>query len=159
MKLRLAESRDLATVTDLTRRAYEHYVSILGGEPWPMLVDYASRIAAGEVQLLEDAGAAIALLVTEDHGDHLHIFSIAVLPAHQSRGIGRQLLSAAETIARQMDRQVLTLCTHEKMTRNIGIYRRYGFSEVRRRPNPNHAGWTLVDMEKPLGVARNRRSA
>jgi len=65
----------------------------------------------------------------------------------------------AETIAGDLDRGVLTLCTHEKMTRNIGIYRRYGFSEVRRRPNPNHAGWTLVDMEKTLGSAEKRRSA
>lgn len=159
MKLRRAEAGDLATVTDITRRAYEHYVPILGGEPWPMRVDYSPRIAAGEVWLLDDAGAPTALLVTEDHGDHLHIFSVAVLPGHQSKGIGRQLLDFAETIARELDRRVLTLCTHEKMTRNIGIYQRYGFSEVRRRPNPNHAGWTLVDMEKILGAAENRRSA
>ena len=45
-------------MTDLTRRAYEHYVPILGGEPMPMTEDYAPRIAAGEVWLLEDAGAA-----------------------------------------------------------------------------------------------------
>ena len=159
MKTRLAKVDDLATVTELTRRAYEHYVPMLGGEPWPMRVDYAQRIAAGEAWLLEDAGEPIALLVTEDHGDHLHIFSVAVLPAHQSKGIGRQLLAFAETIARETDRRVVTLCMHEKMTRNIGIYQRYGFTEFRRRPNPNHAGWTLVDMEKLLGAAENRRSA
>jgi hypothetical protein len=34
-----------------------------------------------------------------------------------------------------------------------------GFAEFRRRPNPNHAGWTLIDMEKQLGSAENRRSA
>jgi len=157
--MRKASPGDLQTVIDLTRRAYEHYVPILGGEPWPMLVDYAPRIAAGEVWLLADRGEAIALIALEDHGDHLHIFSVAVLPGQQSKGIGRRLLAFAETIAGDLDRGVLTLCTHEKMTRNIGIYRRYGFSEVRRRPNPNHAGWTLVDMEKTLGSAEKRRSA
>ena len=73
-----------------------------------------------------------------------------MLPEHQSKGIGQKLLAFAEEQARRIDRPALTLCTGEKMTRNIGIYRRYGFVETRRRPNPNRAGWVLVDMEKNL---------
>ncbi len=160
MSLRKAGAGDVAMVTGLTRRAYEHYVPMLGGEPWPMMVDYAPRIAAGEVWLMEESpDEPIALIALEDHGDHLHIFSIAVLPEHQGSGVGRKLLGFAEDMARRLDRPALTLCTNEKMTRNIGIYGRYGFRETQRRPNPNHAGWTLVDMEMPLGAAENRRSA
>jgi ribosomal protein S18 acetylase RimI-like enzyme len=159
VKTQRAVPDDLTTVNDLTRRAYEHYIPILGGEPWPMQVDYAPRIAAGEVWLLEDAGTPVALIAFEDHGDHLHIFSVAVLPEHQSKGIGQKLLAFAETKARETDRPALTLCTNEKMQRNIGIYQRYGFIETQRRANPNHSGWTLVDMEKTLGSAENRRSA
>jgi ribosomal protein S18 acetylase RimI-like enzyme len=160
VKLRKAEAPDLAVVTGLTRRAYEHYVHLLGAEPWPMMVDYAPRIAAGEVWLLEESTEEpVALIALEDHGDHLHIFSVAVLPEHQSQGIGRRLLGFAEEQAREMQRPALTLCTGEKMTRNIGIYRRYGFIETRRRPNPNRPGWVLVDMEKTLGQAEDRRSA
>ena len=159
MKTRVALPSDFSAVTELTRRAYQHYIPILGGEPWPMLVDYAPRIAAGEVWLLEGAGEPIALIALEDHGDHLHIFSVAVLPEHQSKGIGQQLLAFAEAKAREMDRPALTLCTNEKMERNIGIYQRFGFTETQRRSNPNRTGWTLVDMEKTLGTAENRRSA
>jgi ribosomal protein S18 acetylase RimI-like enzyme len=159
VKTRLAQPDDLPAVNSLTRRAYEHYIPTLGGEPWPMIVDYAPRISAGEVWLLEDGPEPVALLALEDHGDHLHIFSVAVLPEHQSRGLGRRLLAFAETKAREMDRPALTLCTNEKMLRNIGIYQRYGFVETHRRPNPNRADWTLVDMEKTLGAAENRRSA
>ena len=159
MNIRLAHDRDLSTVTALTRRAYEHYIPILGGEPWPMRVDYAPRVAAGEVWLLEAADEAVALIALEDHGDHLHIFSVAVLPEQQGKGIGQKLLAFAEGKAREMDRPALTLCTGEKMERNIGIYRRYGFTETQRRPNPNREGWVLVDMEKTLGAAENRRSA
>ena len=159
MKTRVALPSDLAAVNELTRRAYEHYIPILGGEPWPMLVDYAPRVAAGEVWLLEDADEAVALIALEDHGDHLHIFSVAVLPEHQSNGLGQKLLAFAESKAREMDRPALTLCTGEKMERNIGIYRRFGFTETQRRPNPNREGWVLVDMEKTLGSAENRRSA
>jgi ribosomal protein S18 acetylase RimI-like enzyme len=159
VKLRQAEPGDLATVNEITRLAYQHYIPVLGGEPWPMLVEYAPRINVGEVWLLEDAAGPAALIALEDHGDHLHIFSVAVLPEHQSKGIGQALLAFAETKAREADRPALTLCTNEKMERNIGIYRRFGFTEVGRRANPMHAGWTLVDMEKTLGAAENRRSA
>jgi ribosomal protein S18 acetylase RimI-like enzyme len=159
VNMRRAENGDLATVTRLTHRAYAHYIPILGGEPWPMRVDYAPRIAAGEVWLLEEVGAPLALIALEDHGDHLHIFSVAVLPEHQSRGLGQKLLAFAEDQARKMDRPALTLCTGARMERNIGIYRRFGFIETQRRPNPNREGWVLVDMEKTLGAAENRRSA
>ena len=90
MKMRRADARDLAAVNEITRRAYEHYVPILCGEPWPMRVDYAPRIEAGEVWLTAEPEAPVALIALEDHGDHLHIFSIAVLPEHQSKGVGRE---------------------------------------------------------------------
>ena len=45
------------------------------------------------------------------------------------------------------------------MTRNIGIYERYGYRESQRRPNPNRPGWTLVDMKKLVTPATQRRSA
>ena len=96
MKMRRAEAGDLATVTDLTRRAYEHYVPILGGEPMPMTEDYAPRIAGGEVWLLEDGDVPIGLIVPEDRGDRFQIFSVAVAPEHQGNGLGRQLLAFAE---------------------------------------------------------------
>jgi len=146
-------------VTGLTRRAYEHYIPLIG-EPMPVREDYAPRIAAGEVWLLEaSVDEPVALIALEDHGDHLHIFSVAVLPEHQSKGIGQRLLAFAEDKARALDRSVVTLCTNEKMERNIGIYHRFGFVEVGRREHASRPGWMLVDMEKNLGRAEDRRSA
>ena len=43
------------------------------------------------------------------------------------------------------------------MERNIGIYRRYGFVETGRRRTRTAPGWMLVDMEKNLGRAEDRR--
>ena len=46
------------------------------------------------------------------------------------------------------------------MERNIGIYRRFGFIEIGRRPTSEaRPAGSLVDMEKTLGAAENRRSA
>jgi ribosomal protein S18 acetylase RimI-like enzyme len=159
VKERRAEARDLVTVNELTRRAYAHYAPLLGGEPLPVTEDYAPRIAAGEVWLLEDSGNAVGLVVLEDYAESLTIFSVAVLPERQGEGLGRRLLAFAEAQARQRGCNMLTLYTNAKMTRNIALYRRCGFEETGRRSNPQRPGWIRVDMEKRLASGANRRSA
>ena len=159
MTIRKAGPGDLQTVNDLTRRAYEHYVPIIGGEPMPMLEDYAPRIAAGEVWLLEDRGAVAGLIVLEDRDDALLIYSVAIEPERQGTGLGQRLLSFAEDVARRRGLRKVALFTNARMERNIGIYRRFGFIETQRREHPSRAGWVVVYMEKKLGRAENRRSA
>ena len=160
MKMRHAEARDLTAVNEITRRAYEHYIPIIGCEPMPMTEDYARRILRGEVWLLEDdAGAALGLIVLEDRDDSLLIYSVAVDPGHQRAGLGRKLLAFAEDTARQRGHRAVTLFTNAKMERNIGVYRRFGFVETRRRAHPTRANTIIVDMEKKLDVAEHRRSA
>lgn len=159
MTMRLAETRDLAAVNEITRRAYQHYVPIIGGKPLPMTEDYAPRILRGEVWLLEDAGAAVGLIVLEDRDDGLLIYSVAVDPEHQRAGLGQRLLAFAEDVASERGHRAVTLFTNAKMERNIGIYRRFGFVETRRRAHPTRANTVVVDMEKKLGIAEHRRSA
>jgi ribosomal protein S18 acetylase RimI-like enzyme len=157
--IRKAGPGDLQAVKELTRRAYEHYVPIIGGEPTPMLEDYAPRIAAGEVWLLDDEGAVAGLIVLQDRDDALLIYSVAVAPERQRAGLGQRLLAYAEEVARKRRLAKVTLYTNAKMVRNIGIYRRFGYVETRRRAHPTRAGFVVVDMEKRLGAAENRRSA
>jgi len=158
MKERLAAADDLRTVDALTHAAYAHYVPTVGGKPLPMSEDYAPRIEAGDVWLLEEAGEALGLIVLEDEGDALMIFSVAIAPEHQHRGLGRRLIGFAEDEARRRGRGTLKLYTNAKMTRNIAIYRRAGFQETGRMENPAHPGRVRVDMEKTLDAAQ-RRSA
>jgi ribosomal protein S18 acetylase RimI-like enzyme len=159
VNIRKAVANDLQTVKDLARRAYEHYVPIIGGEPMPMTEDYAPRIAADEVWLLEDESATAGLIVLEERDDALLIYSVAIAPERQSKGLGQRLLAFAEEVARNRQLPKVALFTNAKMERNIGIYRRFGYVETRRRTHPSRAGFVIVDMEKPLGAAENRRSA
>jgi ribosomal protein S18 acetylase RimI-like enzyme len=159
VKMRRAEARDLATVTDITRRAYEHYIPIIGGTPMPMTEDYAPRIADGQVWLMEDGALAAGLIVLEDRDDALLIYSVAVAPECQRAGFGRKLLAFAEDVARERGFHAVALFTNAKMERNIGIYRRFGYVETRRRAHPTRDGFVIVDMEKRLGADENRRSA
>ena len=157
MKIRLAKAEDLPAVTELTRRAYEHYIPIIGGEPMPMTEDYAPRIARGEVWLLEDDAPA-GLIVLEDRDDALLIFSVAIAPERQGMGLGQKLLAFAEDVARQRSYGTVALFTNAKMERNIRIYRRFGYIETRRRAHPTRTGFVIVDMNKKL-PAEHRRSA
>ncbi len=150
MRMRPAAPGDLAVVAKLTTRAYAPYTEAFGSPPIPVTEDYAPRIRAGEVWLLEDSGAAIGLLVLEDKAESLEIFSVAILPERQGEGLGRRLLQFAEEQAVQRGRGKLTLYTNAMMVENIELYRRAGFEEYRRRPNPLRAGWTIVDMQKPI---------
>jgi len=159
VNVRLAEESDLAKVEALTRAAYAHYLPLLGREPLPMTDDYRPRIAAGEVWLLEESGEAVGLIVLEENGKSLTIFSVAVLPERQSAGRGRRLLVFAENEARRRGLTTLHLYTNAMMTRNIAIYRRYGFEETGRSENEKRPGWVRVDMEKTLAAAEQRRSA
>lgn len=158
MRLRRAEASDASAVVELTVRAYQPFTQAFGAPPLPVTEDYEPRIAAGEVWLMEDKGRPIGLLVLEDNDESLMIFSIAVAPERQGEGLGLRLLSFAEEQANRRGAFALTLYTNARMDRNIAIYRRFGFEETGRRPNPRRPGWIIVDMEKPLVPETSQRT-
>jgi len=147
---RLAVEADLGLVRTMTWDAYAPWIPILGDLPLPMTEDYAPHIARQEVWIIEYSGEAAGVLVFEPATDHLAIFSLAVPPAYQGRGIGRWMLEAAEQMARTAGWPELRLYTNARMERNIAIYQRAGFRETGRRPNLHRPGWMLVDMAKPV---------
>ena len=66
-------------------------------------------------------------------------------PDRQGRGFGRALLGFAEIEARRLGLTELRLYTHEKMTENIALYERLGFTETGRG---REAGYDRVFMRK-----------
>jgi ribosomal protein S18 acetylase RimI-like enzyme len=79
--------------------------------------------------------------------DHLLLDNIAVLPDSQRMGLGRQLISFAETEARRLGFSEVRLYTHQKMTENIALYTRLGFIEIGRG---HESGYDRVFMTKRL---------
>ncbi len=149
--IRLATPADLELAAAIARDAYVDYEPVLGMMPIPAYEDYAPRIAAGQVWLLDDAG----MLVLERHPDHAMIYSVALRPAHHGRGLGRFLLSEAERLASGWGLTEIRLYTNALMTRNLGIYAAFGYREAGRRPHPTRPGFTVVDMVKSLGNAES----
>jgi ribosomal protein S18 acetylase RimI-like enzyme len=74
--------------------------------------------------------------------------NIAVDPACQGAGLGRELLAFAEQTARAAGHDVIRLYTNAAMTENIALYTRIGYAETHR---VGEKGFRRVYMEKKLG--------
>lgn len=159
MQIRRALSGDLSAVVALTEQAYAPYTALLGAPPIPVTEDYAPRIENGEVWLLESDEELAGLAVFELHEDHLLVFSIAVSPAFQGKGLGLTLLRWLEDRTRAADVPEIQLYTNARMERNIALYLAYGFHETGRRPNPVRPGWIVVDMAKDVAPAEDAGQA
>ncbi|MBO1073113.1 GNAT family N-acetyltransferase [Roseomonas marmotae] len=146
--MRLARPEEASALAALVERAYAPYVPVIGIRPLPMEGDYPARVAAGQAWVLEEDGGILGLLVLEEAPDHLWLDNIAVEPARHGAGIGRQLMRFVLGEAARRGKPEVRLATNEKMARNIGIYRRLGFTEYGRREK---LGRRAVLMRRPVG--------
>jgi ribosomal protein S18 acetylase RimI-like enzyme len=145
---RRATVADAAALNALARAAYAIYVPVIGREPMPMAVDWATLLPIQEIWIVDGpSGEAVASLALGREPDHLVIWSIAIAPTHQGRGIGRNLMAFAETRAGALQRSEIRLFTNARMERNIAYYRRLGYAETHRE---ELADRVLVHMRKAL---------
>jgi ribosomal protein S18 acetylase RimI-like enzyme len=79
-----------------------------------------------------DDGTVLVALCADEIVGHLQmteaeIKNMAVLPAHQGRGVGRALVGAALASAREAGRSELVVATAAADTGNLRFYQRLGF--------------------------------
>ena len=115
----------------LQHAAYARNRVLLGVEPIPLKADYRAVLREKEVWLADDGDALIAALVLEPRTNDLMIESVATEPARQSSGLGRALLSAAETRARDLGYNVVRLYTGSVLTHLTDWYARHGYQTER----------------------------
>lgn len=146
MTIRLARLDDRAVIEEIVRAAYSIYIERIGRPPGPMHDDYRGLIEAGSVSVIEDADRGITgIIVLIPKADHLLLDNIAVRPDSQGHGFGRALIAFAESEARRLGFAELRLYTHQKMTENLALYLRLGFTETGRG---HEAGYDRVFMRK-----------
>lgn len=145
--IRPATVDDISAIERIVEDAYSPYIQRIGATPGPMLDDYPARVAQGLVHVLLASGDIQALLVLIPEPDCLLLDNIAVAPGAQGKGYGRHLLRFAEDEARRRGLAAIRLYTQEKMTENIGIYRRHGYVETHRA---EEIGLKRVFMKKAL---------
>lgn len=150
LAIRRAVRADSIALSALTAKAYAKFVDRIGRRPEPMKANYAKVIEAAQVWLAMEDEHCAGLLVLMPGADHLLIWSVAVDPRHQGRGLGRRLMALAEAEARRQGLGEIRLYTNELMTENIVFYERLGYQETERRPHAD--GGELVYLSKPLGT-------
>lgn len=147
--MRRARSDEAEAVAALVEAAFARHVEAVGRRPAPMDDDHAARIARGE-QWVRDAEGGDGLassIVLVDNGDHLVVNNVAVRPDLQGRGLGRELLTFAETEALRRGFGEIRLHTNAAMADNILMYPKLGYTEVGRE---SRSGFHRVLFHKPL---------
>ncbi len=145
--VRKATAADAPTVSAITEAAYSKWIPLIGRKPEPMTVDYAEMIAEYPVFILKDYGKPAAILVLKHEADQTLIWSVAVHPDYQKRGLALRLLSLAESEARAKGFSKVRLYTNSLFEENVALYRWFGYEETMREP---FQGSTLVHMAKRL---------
>jgi len=146
VQIRPADSGDVATVERIVEQAYGVYVGRIGMRPGPMGDDYGQRVKDGLVSVADDEGVVGLIVLIEEPGALL-IENVAVDPSRQGEGIGRALLAFAEAEAVRAGLARLVLYTHEKMSENLALYARLGYTVDERR---QEQGFARVFLSKRL---------
>jgi len=145
--IRQATLDDVAAMSALTDAAYSKYIPRIGRKPQPMTADYTILVTEHPVWLVEIGQRLAGVLVLQHEPDALLIYSVAINPDDQKRGLGRLLLGWAEHQAQLAGYHSLRLYTNALMTENIALYTRLGYQETRREA---YVGGAIVHMTKQL---------
>jgi len=145
--IRRATPADADAVSEITDQAYARYLPLLGRKPQPMTADHRAMIVDHQVWLVMEGDRAQAILELIDEPGCTLVYSVAVRPDVQKRGLGRRLLAWAEREASQAGHERIRLYTNARMEDNLRLYARLGYAETGREP---YMGSTLVHMAKDL---------
>jgi len=148
-RIRAATDADVSVIEQIVEQAYRHYIPRIGKPPGPMSDDYAVRVSEGVVWVIEKGAAVAGVIVLLPRPDCLLLDNIAVAPAQQGTGLGRQLLAFAEAEAVRLGYREIRLYTHQTMTENQRLYAAIGYEETARG---TESGYERVFMRKRLAA-------
>lgn len=143
-KIRSASSADLGALIDLENRSFSSdrisrpsLRRLIASSSADVLVATVARSIAGYAVLLYRAGSDLARL-----------YSLAVAP--EFRGLGRELLAAAEAAATRRGCSVLRLEVRADNQRAVNLYRRAAYCPIGEKSGYYSDGATALRFEKQL---------
>jgi GNAT superfamily N-acetyltransferase len=135
MTVRLASPADLPLIPEIERRAGELFRTVgmdaVADDGDPSVDELMAPQQLGRLWVAEESGEIVGYLRLEMVDDAAHIEQVSVLPAFGRRGIGRQLIEAADAWAAARSMRALSLTTFTDVPWNGPYYRRLGFRELR----------------------------
>ena len=152
---RRANFQDMHHVWRIVYHAYREYIPLLGRTPPTFLEDFDNHVALGNLWLFNKGDDVVGMVVLTPMLDHVLLQVLCVDPSMQGRGLGQQLLAFAERQTRMLSFGEMRLYTNSLMSRNLKIYRRWGF----RKTHVEEYGWgQKVHMRKQLAQRIKSRS-
>ena len=165
--LQPAAAADLPALETLINSAYRGETSRRGWTTEADLLD-GTRTSEAELTVLlakpnalimtckDAAGTLLGSVYLGTHRDHVYVGMLAVRPDQQGRGVGRQLLAAAEAHARQLERPALRMTVFSARPELLAFYERLGYRRTGETeafaPEPHHGRprqpLTLLWLEK-----------
>jgi GNAT superfamily N-acetyltransferase len=107
-----------------------------------------ARTEIGYVALDGDELSGCMFLRPE--ADCLYLGKLAVAPRTQGKGIGRQLLAVAETVAAERGLRSIRLDTRIELAGNHAVFGAWGFVRTAEKAHPGFDRATYVEMRKVL---------
>lgn len=151
--MRFAEAADIQAIADLVNTAFRperFFVTTDRTNPEKV----AALFLKGKFILIFDGGALAGCVYIELRAERGYFGLLAVDPARQHGGFGRQLIEAAENYCRAAGCRFMDLTFVNLRQKLPGYYRRFGYVESGVLPFPpdQHPNQPvhLVCMSKPL---------
>jgi len=150
MQIQRAAADDLPSILHLQRRAYQTEAELCGDPNLPPLRQTAAELLAefaGRCFFkIAERGQLVGSVRCWLEANTVHIERLIVLPEWQGKGLGTALLARAERCFAEAS--YAELFTGHRSERNLRLYHRLGYREVRRQALSPHL--TLVFLRKDL---------
>jgi ribosomal protein S18 acetylase RimI-like enzyme len=129
LSTRPATAADYAFLYALHRQVFYAYVMLAWGwDEAHEAADFRQEFERGVYQAICLGAEAIGAMVVEDHGDHLFLDYLALMPAHQGKGLGAILV---RTLLDEAARRDLPVRLHVlKVNPAQTLYARLGFHVI-----------------------------
>ncbi len=154
IRIRPAGDEDVPALTRLINAAFVVEQVVFDGNRVDDL-GVRAYMSGGTFLVAEDSGALAACVYIETRNDRSYLGLLSVQPPRQGAGLGRQLVAAAEILARESGSRVMDLrVISARGEQLLRFYQRLGYKFIRTEPFPANlvakVSSHYILMSKPL---------